>query len=173
MIAALLLAAQSAPGGTVPVAAVIDSIRCDWRDQAAARGLDAATGTLMLTLADDGAVPIEGEAIGRATQVMPFRLDAADGDAPDCRPDARLAAPALPLAGLAPGAGARGWFVLARLDDGRVTAVAADPAKTKHGVAQGFDVALEAVRTDGLRVKRANAVRRKRCVGRAGEQVCY
>lgn len=164
MIAALLLAT-----GTVPVGAVIDSIRCDWRDQAAARGLAAATGTLMLTLVD-GAIPIEGEATGTEARVMPFRLDATDDADLDCAPDARLAAPALPLAALAPGAGARGWFVLARLADGRVTAVATTP---RPGVAQGFDVAVEAVRADGLRVKRATAVRRKRCVGRAAEQVCY
>ena len=171
--AAIALAAVTVPGSTVPVAAVIDSLRCDWRELAPA-GAIAATGTLMLSLAD-GAVPVEGEATGRETRVVPFRLDATMDAALDCRAEPRLAAPVLPLAGMPEGGGARGWFVLARLADGRVTAVTVDPATLPAGIAQGFDLAIETegVRGDGLRVKRAAAVRRKRCVGRPAEQVCY
>lgn len=150
--------------GTVPVEAVVASIRCDWRDAAAVRATGPAEATLLLRLVD-GAVPVDGGGSDEGRTVT-IRLDD-DDPALDCAPESRLAAPVVPIASLAPGETARGWFVLTRLGDGRVTAVA---VRDGEG-AQGFEVRPTA--GQGYAVKRVVAVRRKRCIGRVSEQVCY
>ena len=112
MIAAAI--ALTLASGTVPVEAVVASIRCDWRDAAAVHAAGPAEATLLLRLVD-GAVPVDGGGSDEGRTVA-IRLDG-DDPALDCAPESRLAAPVVPIASLAAGETARGWFVLTRLGE--------------------------------------------------------
>lgn len=130
----MIAAALALVSGSVPVEAVVASIRCDWRDAAAAGSLGRAEATLLLRLTHGG-VPVDGPG-GDEGRTVTIRLGEGDEAALDCRPESRLAAPVLPLAALRAGGVVRGWFVLTRLDDGRVSAVT-----VKDGdAAQGFEI---------------------------------
>ena len=130
----MIAAALALASGSVPVEAVVASIRCDWRDAAAAQPMGRAEATLLLRLVDGG-VPVD-RAGGDEGRTVTIRLGEGDDAAIDCRPESRLAAPVLPLPALRAGGVVRGWFVLTRLGDGRVTAVT-----VKDGdEAQGFEM---------------------------------
>lgn len=130
----MIAVALALASGSVPVEAVVASIRCDWRDAAAAQPLGRADATLLLRL-KDGGVPIDAPG-GDEGRTVTIKLGEGDDAALDCRPESRLAAPVLPLPALRAGGVVRGWFVLTRLGDGRVTAVT-----VKDGdAAQGFEV---------------------------------
>ena len=129
----MIAAALALASGSVPVEAVVASVRCDWRDAAAAQPMGRAEATLLLRLVDGG-VPVD-RAGGDEGRTVTIRLGEGDDAALDCRPGSRLAAPVLPLPALRAGGVVRGWFVLTRLGDGRVTAVT-----VKDGdEAQGFE----------------------------------
>jgi hypothetical protein len=130
----MIVAALALASGSVPVEAVVASIRCDWRDAAAVQPLGRATATLLLRL-HDGGVPVDGPG-GDKGRTVTIKLGEGEDAAIDCRPELRLAAPVLPLAALRTGGVMRGWFVLARLGDGRVTAVTVKGGDD----AQGFEM---------------------------------
>jgi hypothetical protein len=130
----MIAAALALVSGSVPVEAVVASIRCDWRDAAAAGSLGRAEATLLLRLTHGG-VPVDGPG-GDEGRTVTIRLGEGDEAALDCRPESRLAAPVLPLPALRAGGVVRGWFVLTRLGDGRVTAVTVKDGDD----AQGFEV---------------------------------